>query len=105
MAASLTACVQHERAKGKHPHMTSSSHRWRARAIRIGAPCLFALVIAGRTAAAGPSGDTPVRKTITVGTRTVKLTLAVPRGAPSPPAFLVLFASGDGGLKGVSGEL
>jgi hypothetical protein len=64
-----------------------------------GAVALGTLLTAGRAEAAKPT-----HKTITVGSRSVKLTLAAPTGV-APPPYLVVFASGDGGLRGLSKEL
>src|SRR3954464_74507 len=64
-----------------------------------GAVALGTLLTAGRAEAAKPT-----HKTITVGSRSVKLTLAAPTGV-APPRYLVVFASGDGGLRGLSKEL
>jgi hypothetical protein len=70
-----------------------------------GACCLCVITIPHGAFGAGPTDSTPTHKTISLGTRTVKLTLARPTvGAPAPP-FLVVFASGDGGLRGVSRDL
>ena len=77
----------------------------RLRPLTVGAICLAALTIVCSAAGAGWADDTLTHKAITVGTRTVKLTIGKPAGAPSPPPFVVLFASGDGGLRGVSKEL
>jgi len=73
--------------------------------VAAGACVLCVFTLASGALAAGPADTPPTHKTITVGTRTVKLTLARPAaGTPAPP-FLVVFASGDGGLRGVSKDL
>ena len=85
-------------------HMRSLPHELRTR-VASGAFCLFVLTIPSGVLGAGPTDITPTHKTITVGTRTVKLTLARPTAGAAAPPFLVVFASGDGGLRGVSKDL
>ena len=83
--------------------MRSLPHEMRT-FVGAGAFCLFVLTIPSGALGAGPTDKTPTHKTISVGTRTVKLTLARPTAGAAPP-FLVVFASGDGGLRGVSKDL
>jgi hypothetical protein len=64
----------------------------------------FAIVFAGAVSATAAEVK-PTHKTIRVGTRTVKLTLFRPAPAATAPPFIVIFASGDGGLRGGSKDL
>src|SRR3954469_7379602 len=87
----------------EHLRMKFVPSRMRLR--RVGASCLCAVIIICSAPSARAADDGSVHKTITVGSRHVKLTLAAPKGSPSPPPYVVIFASGDGGLKGVSKEI
>jgi hypothetical protein len=66
--------------------------------------CAMALIVS-LLAAGSAEAAKPTHKTISVGSRTVKLTLAAPSAAATAPKFLVVFASGDGGLRGLSKDL
>ena len=86
--------------------MKFSSVQVQARSFAAAAWCACALIVFSAAAAARPLDETPIQKTITVGTRTVRLSLARPAnpGTTIPP-FMVVFASGDGGLRGMSKEV
>ncbi len=84
--------------------MTSSPHASLARYITSGACYLCVLTAFTGNLGAKPAKPETIQKTIRVGTRDVKLTLATPTGTGAPP-FVVVFASGDGGLRGVSKDL
>ncbi len=66
----------------------------------VGAACLLAASCAGHLASL-PGVFVASEATVTVAQSPVRLTLAKPT-SPRPPAFLVVFASGDGGLRGTS---
>ena len=85
--------------------MSCLSHELRTSRVAVGTFCLSVLTILCGAMIAAQADTAPTQKTINVGTRTVKLTLARPTADASPPAFLVVFASGDGGLRGVSKSL
>jgi len=85
--------------------MRSLSRELRSTLVAAGTFSLYVLTILSGAMSARQADATPTYKTIGVGTRTVKLTLARPTADSSPPAFLVVFASGDGGLRGVSKAL
>ena len=85
--------------------MRSLSNDLRATFVAAGAFCVYVLTILSGTLNAGPADQAMTQKSIRVGTRSVKLTLARPAAAATAPPFLVLFASGDGGLRGVSKEV
>ena len=80
-------------------------NRMRLRQVAARTCCLCVLAIICSAPSARSADEASVHKTITVGSRKVKLTFAVPKGTPSPPPYVVIFASGDGGLKGVSKEI
>src|SRR5258708_5065126 len=69
----------------------------------LAAFCLCILIASTAHVRANRDESKTVQKTIRLGARSVNLTLAAP-SAGSPP-FLVVFASGDGGLHGVSKDL
>jgi hypothetical protein len=73
--------------------------------IAAGAFCFCCLIVFTGALSARTAGAEPVQKTIKIGTRTVKLTLATPGASATAPPFVVVFASGDGGLRGVSKDL
>jgi hypothetical protein len=86
--------------------MNLSSRDARATRAGIKACCLCGTaVLATLLTAGGAEAAKPTHKTITAGSRSVKLTLAAPTGVALPAPFLVVFASGDGGLRGLSKEL
>jgi len=85
--------------------MSCLSHELRTSRVAVGTFCLYVLTILCGAMIAAQADTAPTQKTINVGTRTVKLTLARPTADAPPPAFLVVFASGDGGLRGVSKAL
>ena len=85
--------------------MSCLSHELRTSRVAVGTFCLYVLTILCGAMIAAQADTAPTQKTINVGTRTVKLTLARPTADAPPPAFLVVFASGDGGLRGVSKSL
>jgi hypothetical protein len=84
--------------------MTSLSHDLRTSLAAAGAIYLCVLTTFS-SVLSGASDTMPTHKTISLGTRTVKLALARPTSAPTAPPYLVVFASGDGGLRGVSKDL
>jgi len=84
--------------------MTSLSHELRTTLAAAGAICLCVLTTFS-SVLSGASDTMPTHKTISLGTRTVKLTLARATAAATAPPYLVVFASGDGGLRGVSKDL
>lgn len=76
------------------------------------AACVCVAFVLSSPLGAAAADAKPTHKTIKVGTQKVKLTLYVPAASaamPSSPAavppFAVIFASGDGGLRGVSKAL
>ena len=84
--------------------MTLTSHASLARYAVLRGLCVCVLTAFAARLGAAPVEPDTVHRTISVGTRSVKLTLATPGQAGAPP-FVVVFASGDGGLRGVSKEL
>lgn len=72
--------------------------------VAVRAFCLLVLICAGALSARTAQAER-THKTISVGTRPVKLTLATPAAGRTAPPFVVVFASGDGGLRGVSKDL
>jgi hypothetical protein len=72
--------------------------------IGIGGVCLAAVIALAGNLGAEPVAPKPVQKTIDVGSRSLKLTLSKPATEAAPP-FLVVFASGDGGLRGASKDV
>lgn len=72
--------------------------------IRIGGLCLAAVIALAGNLGADSLAPKPVQKTIAVGSRSLKLTLSKPATDAAPP-FVVVFASGDGGLRGASKDI
>ena len=72
--------------------------------IRIGGLCLAAVIAFAGSLGADSIAPKPVQKTIEVGSRSLKLTLSKPATDAAPP-FVVVFASGDGGLHGASKDV
>src|SRR3954453_3734816 len=83
--------------------MISSSRTRLARYTVSAALCLCTLAGFDGNLIADKAEPATVQKPIRFGTRTVNLTLATP--AAGAPPFLVVFASGDGGIRGVSKDL
>jgi len=67
--------------------------------------CLYLSSSCSGALSAGAPETPLTNMTISIGTRIVKLAVARPATDPAAPPFLVVFASGDGGLRGVSKDL
>jgi hypothetical protein len=72
--------------------------------IRIGGLCLAGVIALAGYLGADSVAPKPVQKTIAIGSRSLKLTLSKPATDATPP-FVVVFASGDGGLRGASKDV
>jgi hypothetical protein len=70
----------------------------------IGGLCVAAVIALAGSLGAESVAPKPVQKTIAVGSRSLKLTLSKSAINAAPP-FVVVFASGDGGLRGVSDDI
>jgi hypothetical protein len=70
----------------------------------IGGLCLAVVIALAGNVSADSAAPKPLQKTIAVGSRSLKLTLSKPATDAAPP-FLVVFASGDGGLRGASKDV
>ena len=72
--------------------------------IRIEGLCLAAVFALAVSLGAESVAPKPVQQTIAVGSRSLTLTLSKPATDAAPP-FVVVFASGDGGLRGASKDV
>ena len=70
----------------------------------IGGLCLAVVIALAGNVSADSVAPKPVQKTIAVGSRSLKLTLSK-SATDAPPPFVVVFASGDGGLRGASKDV